>query len=224
MTTESTTTMKQNAAKAALQFIQEGQIVGIGTGSTVNVFINELAKNRNKVAGAIASSTATEQLLKASGIPVVDFNAAGELPLYIDGADAYNSLKELVKGGGGALLREKILATASKEFICIVDASKQPGVLGTFPVAIEVLPMARSYVAREIIKQFGRIGARPQYRQNFVTDNGNIILDVFDWQITTPIEIEQKINQIAGVVENGIFAARAADKILIGYKDSVQII
>lgn len=210
--------MKLSAAKAALEYITEDQIIGVGTGSTVNIFIEQLATVKNKIAGAVASSESTASALKAHGIPVVDFNSVDVLPLYVDGADAYNTLKQLIKGGGGALTREKILAYASKKFVCIVDASKKPSVLGESAVPVEVIPMARSLVARELVK----LGGQPQYRNNFTTDNGNIILDVFGLQITQPIELEHKIKQIIGVVESGIFATRSADVILVGEATAVK--
>jgi ribose 5-phosphate isomerase A len=204
--------MKRNAAKMALKYIQDDQVIGVGTGSTVNFLIEELATIKHKIAGAVSSSVDTTKRLQALQIPVADFNAVDDLPIYIDGADAYNELKQLVKGGGGALTREKILAYSSKQFICIVDASKRPSILGKFPVAIEVIPMARSYVARQLIK----LGGKPEYRHDFTTDNGNIILDVFGWDIMQPIELESKLNQIPGVVCNGIFAVRPADVIIVG--------
>ncbi|HSX20982.1 MAG TPA: ribose-5-phosphate isomerase RpiA [Gammaproteobacteria bacterium] len=210
--------MKLSAAKATLEYISEDQIIGVGTGSTVNIFIEQLATVKNKIAGAVASSESTASALKAHGIPVVDFNSVDVLPLYVDGADAYNTLKQLIKGGGGALTREKILAYASKKFVCIVDASKKPSVLGESAVPVEVIPMARSLVARELVK----LGGQPQYRNNFTTDNGNIILDVFGLQITQPIELEHKIKQIIGVVESGIFATRSADVILVGEATAVK--
>jgi ribose 5-phosphate isomerase A len=209
--------MKINVAKAALQYIPQNQIIGVGTGSTVNYFIEELAAIKNNIAGAVASSIETENRLKKLQIPIVALNDVDELAVYIDGADAFNSLRQLVKGGGGALTREKIIANASSKFICIVDANKKADVLGKFPIAVEVIPMARSFVARQLVK----LGGQPQYRQDFVTDNGNIILDVFGWHITQPIELENKINQIPGVVCNGIFAMRGADKILIGSTEAV---
>lgn len=199
-----------NIAKSALQFIAEDQILGVGTGKTMRIFIEQLATVKHKIAGAIASSEATKQLLLAAQIPVIDFNTIVELPLYIDSADQYNANKQLIKGGGGALTREKILAYASKKFVCLVTPNKKVNVLGEFPVAIEVLPMARSHVARTLVK----LGGQPQYRDNFITDNGNIILDVYGWQIMQPSELEQKIKQIPGVIENGIFAIRNADIIL----------
>lgn len=204
--------MKLNAAKAALDFIEEDQVVGIGTGSTINIFIQELVAIKHKIAGAVSSSIATTKLLQSLSIPVLSFNSISDLPIYIDGADAYNSLKQLVKGSGGALTQEKILASASKKFICIVDASKKASVLGSDMIPVEVIPMARSYVAHALVK----LGGQPEYRNNFITDNGNIILDVYGLQINEPLELEHKIKQIPGVVENGIFAARAADILIIG--------
>jgi len=209
--------MKKNVAKAALKFIPDNTIIGVGTGSTVNYFIEQLASVKHQIKGAVASSVATEARLKAVQIPVLDLNTIDELPVYIDGADAFNSLKQLIKGGGGALTREKILATVSKKFICIVDATKETSILGKTAVPIEVIPMARSYVAREVVK----LGGQPQYRSNFVTDNGNIILDIYGWEIEQPLELEYKLNQITGVICNGIFAARRADTILIGTQDKV---
>lgn len=210
--------MRTYAAQAALQYIQDNQIIGIGTGKTINIFIEQLATIKHKISGAVASSTATQNALKSFGIPLIEFNAIDELPIYVDSADAYNSLRQLIKGAGGALTREKILAYAAKKFICIVDATKKPDLLGKTPVAVEVIPMARSFVARNLVK----LGGQPQYRDNFVTDNGNIILDVHNLQINQPINLEEKINQIPGVVENGIFAARTADVILVGNRDSTQ--
>lgn len=212
--------MKLNAAKAALKYIKEDQIIGIGAGSTVKIFIEQLATIKHKIAGVVSSSVATTQQLTAMQIPIVDFNSVVDLPIYFDGADAYNSLKQLVKGGGGALTREKILAYASKTFICLVDASKKPSILGTFPVAVEVIPIARSQVARALVK----LGGQPEYRENFVTDNGNIILDTYGWQISHPMELEQQINQIPGVVCNGIFAIRGADVIIVGENNDATII
>jgi len=212
--------MKLNAAKAALKYIKEDQIIGIGTGRTVKIFIEQLATIKHKIAGVVSSSVATTQQLTAMQIPIVDFNSVVDLPIYFDGADAYNSLKQLVKGGGGALTREKILAYASKTFICLVDASKKPSILGTFPVAVEVIPIARSQVARALVK----LGGQPEYRENFFTDNGNIILDTYGWQISHPMELEQQINQIPGVVCNGIFAIRGADVIIVGENNDATII
>lgn len=210
-------TMQLNVAKAALEYIKEDQIIGVGTGRTTNVFIEQLAAIKHKIAGTVASSLATAQLLKSFSIPVLDFTAIDELPIYFDGADAYNELKQLVKGGGGALTREKILAYASKQFICMVTANKKASVLGEGPVPVEVIPMARSVVARELV----RLGGRPEYRQDYTTDNGNIILDVYDLHIDQPIELEHKLKQIVGVVESGLFASRSANSILIGTENGV---
>jgi len=201
---------RQNIAKSALQFIEDNQIIGVGTGKTVNAFIAQLATIKHKIAGAVASSEATKKFLLAANIPVVEFNAIVDLPIYIDGADEYNIHRQLIKGGGGALTREKILAYASKKFVCMATPNKKVNVLGEFPVAIEVLPMARSHVARTLVK----LGGQPQYRDNFITDNGNIILDVYGWQIMHPVDLEQRIKQIPGVIESGIFALRTADIIL----------
>lgn len=220
MNQQQITAMKNCAAKAALAYVQPNSILGLGTGSTTNYFIEQLANAKLNLAGVVASSNATAELLKKHQLPLLDLNSVAELPLYIDSADAFNALRQLVKGGGGALTREKILANASQQFICIVDSSKQPTILGTFPVAVEVIPMARSYVARQLVK----LGGQPQYRDKFITDNGNIILDVYNWQITQPIELETKINQISGVVSNGIFAMRGADKIIIGLENSIQVL
>lgn len=212
--------MKRNAAIAALKYIGEGQVVGIGSGSTVNIFIEQLATIKNKIAGTVSSSEASTQLLKANGIPVLDFNSLDELPLYVDGTDAFNNLKQLVKGAGGFFTREKILATAAKKFICITDAGKAEGILGDVPVPVEVIPMARSWVARALVS----LGGQPQYRSDFITDNGNIILDVFGLAITQPQDMERKINQITGVVENGIFAQQPADIILVGEEHEVRVL
>lgn len=207
--------MKTQAAKAALEYFYDDIVLGIGTGSTINCLIELLPQVKHKIKAAVASSIATERLLHALGIDVVDFTTIDTLQLYIDGADSYNNLKQLIKGGGGALTREKILAYASKKFICLVDATKQADVLGKFPVPIEVLPMARSYVAREIVK----LGGHPVLRQNFVTDNGNIIIDVNRLEITQPIALETTLNNIPGVISNGIFAQRTADLIIVGHVD-----
>lgn len=213
--------MKQNAARAALDFIPDNCVLGVGTGSTTNFFIDLLPTIKAKINAAVSSSNDTTARLQALGIRILDLNAVDEVTVYVDGADAYNALKQLTKGGGGALTQEKIIAYASLKFICIVDATKKPSVLGTtFPIPIEVIPSARSHVAREIVK----LGGQPEYRSNFITDNGNIILDVHNWEITTPLELENKLNQITGVVCNGIFAARPADKIIVGNETGVKII
>lgn len=204
-------TLKQSAAHAALDYIEQDMVIGVGSGSTVNYFIDALKTIKNKIEGAVASSNQTAEKLKAVGIPLYDLNTVGELPLYIDGADEINSAKQMIKGGGGALTREKIIACASKKFICMADQSKQVDLLGSFPVAIEVIPMARSFVAREIVK----LGGTPAYRQGFVTDNGNVILDVHNLKILDPIMLEKLLNNIPGVVTNGIFAMRPADILLL---------
>ncbi len=210
--------LKKTAALAALDYVEHGMIVGVGTGSTVNYFIEGLQAVKGKIEAAVASSVATEKRLKALGIPVIDLNSAGDVPIYVDGADEINAAKQMIKGGGGALTREKIIAASAKKFICIADQSKQVDLLGTFPVALEVIPMARSYVARQIVK----LGGDPVYREKFVTDNGNIILDVFNLKILEPIAIEEKLNNIVGIVENGIFAKRPADILLLGTPQGVS--
>lgn len=207
--------LKIKAAIAALQYVEEDMVIGVGTGSTVNCFIDELAKIKHRIDACIASSNETERRLKAAGIPVMALTSTNTLPLYIDGADEVNPRNELIKGGGGALTREKILACAATKFICIVDESKCVSRLGQFPLPIEVIPMARSYVAREIVK----LGGSPEYREGFVTDNGNIILDVYQLDIQVPIELEDRINQITGVVENGIFARRSPDQVIVAKQD-----
>ena len=210
---------KQAAAKAALQYIEDDMILGVGTGSTVNCLIELLPTIR--LAGAVASSQVTEDKLRALGIDIIDLNFAGTLDVYIDGADEVNANLQLIKGGGGALTREKIVAAASNKFICIVDDSKSVEVLGReFPVPIEVLPQARSYVAR----QLAQLGAEPVYREDFVTDYGNVILDTYDLDVSDPIVLEQQLNNIVGVVCNGIFAANQADILLKAGSSGVEII
>lgn len=209
--------LKEKAAKAALAYLDDVKVIGVGTGSTVNYFIKELATIKHRIDWCVASSKATEQYLREIGIPVIDLNVADDLPIYIDGADEVNERGEMIKGGGGALTREKIIATAAKQFICIVDEAKLVQRLGGFPVAIEVIPMARSFVARQLVK----LGGDPQYREAFITDNGNIILDVFNLDLTHLKSMENAINLIPGVIENGLFANRVADKILVANKNSV---
>jgi len=209
--------LKKSAAQAALDYIEYGMVIGVGSGSTVNYFIEALKSVKGKIEGAIASSVATEKKLRALSIPLLDLNSINELPLYVDGTDEINSAKQMIKGGGGALTREKIIAAVAKKFVCIADQTKKVDLLGTFPVAIEVIPMARSYVARQIVK----LGGDPVYRQGFVTDNGNIILDVHNLKILDPIALEQKLNNIIGVVANGIFAMRPADVLLLGTEKGV---
>ena len=211
---------KKDAAHAALAYLEDTRIIGVGTGSTVNYFIDELAKIRHRIDACIASSTATEARLRAAGIPVVDLNVVDEVPVYVDGADEVNALKQMIKGGGGALTREKIIASVALKFICIVDKSKLVPQLGAFPLAIEVIPMARSFVAREIVK----LGGDPAYRQGFVTDNGNIILDAYNLDLSSPNELENAINCITGVVENGLFSHRVADLVLTAGPDGAAIL
>lgn len=204
--------LKKLAAEAALEYIGDGGIIGVGTGSTVNHFIDLLAPVKHRIEAAASSSEASTERMKAQGIPVVDLNAAGELEVYIDGADESNRQLQLIKGGGGALTREKIIAAASKKFVCIADDSKLVDVLGSFPLPVEVIPMARSYVARELVK----LGGTPIWRENFVTDNGNLILDIHHLSIMEPVKLEQQINNIPGVVTVGIFALRPADLLILG--------
>ena len=209
--------LKQQVAKEALRFINDGMILGVGTGSTVNCLIDLLPQVKLK--GAVASSKVTQEKLEALGIEVMDLNFVGELDLYIDGADEVNPNLQLIKGGGGAVTREKIVAAASKQFICLVDETKWVTQLGVeFPVPIEVLPQARSYVARELVK----LGGEPVYREGFVTDYGNLILDTYHLDIQSASEMEQTLNNIVGVVCNGIFAANQADKLLIARESGVE--
>lgn len=209
--------LKQQVAKEALRFINDGMILGVGTGSTVNCLIDLLPQVKLK--GAVASSKVTQEKLEALGIEVMDLNFVGELDLYIDGADEVNPNLQLIKGGGGALTREKIVAAASKQFLCLVDETKWVTQLGAeFPVPIEVLPQARSYVARELVK----LGGEPVYREGFVTDYGNLILDTYHLDIQSASEMEQTLNNIVGVVCNGIFAANQADKLLIAKESGVE--
>ena len=212
--------LKANAAHKALAYIGDNLIIGVGTGSTVNYFIDELAKIRHRIDACVASSNATEARLRAAGIPVIELNVANELIVYIDGADEVNARCEMIKGGGGALTREKIIASVAKQFICIVDEGKFVQHLGAFPVAVEVIPMARSYVARELVK----LGGDPVYRDGFITDNGNIIIDVYNMSLgCLPKTLEDTINTIPGVVENGIFGSRLADKVIVAGKGGVRV-
>jgi len=210
--------LKQAVAKSAIDYVEVGTIVGVGTGSTANFFIDELAKIKGKIDGTVASSVASAERLKGHGIPVYDLNAVDDIAVYVDGADESTRQLHLVKGGGGALTREKIVAAVSKKFICIADESKLVDYLGKFPLPIEVIPMARSYVAREIVK----LGGEPVLRSDFTTDNGNVILDVHNWEIMEPMKLEQQLNNITGVVTNGLFALRGADVLLLGTKDGVK--
>ncbi|MBP6534845.1 MAG: ribose-5-phosphate isomerase RpiA [Arenimonas sp.] len=203
---------KQASAERALEYVQDNSIVGVGTGSTVAYFIQGLGRIKHRIEGAVSSSEQSTRLLKELGIPVFDLNAVGPLELYVDGADECDTHNRLIKGGGAALTREKIIAAASKQFVCIIDPSKLVALLGTFPVPVEVIPMARSHVAREIVK----LGGDPVWRENVVTDNGNWILDVHNWRLTDPVSMESQLNQIVGVVTNGLFAARGADVVITG--------
>jgi ribose 5-phosphate isomerase A len=210
--------LKRAVARAAIEHVPMGGIIGVGTGSTANFFIEALAKIRQRFDGAVASSEATAQKLKAAGIEVVDANSVVQLEVYVDGADEVNRALAMIKGGGGALTREKIVAALSRTFVCIADGSKLVDVLGRFPLPVEVIPMARSYVARELVK----LGGQPEWRQGVVTDNGNTILDVYNLEITNPAELEAAIDQITGVVTNGLFARRGADILLLGTPEGVQ--
>lgn len=208
---------KQAAAKAACKFVQNDAIVGVGTGSTVNYFINALAEIKHKIKGAVSSSEASTKKLKAHGIEVYDLNEVDSLDIYVDGADEITQHKHMIKGGGAALTREKIVSAVAKTFVCIIDDTKQVPVLGAFPLPVEVIPLARSYVAREIVK----LGGDPEYRMGTVTDNGNHIIDVHNLSIIDPIKLETQLNQIVGVVTNGLFAARGANIVLIGGENGV---
>lgn len=209
--------MKQAVARAALEHVVPDSIIGIGTGSTANYFIDALAEIKHRINGTVASSEASAERLKGHGIPVLDLNQVDEISVYIDGADETNRHRHLIKGGGGALTREKIVAAVSRKFVCIVDETKVVDILGAFPLPVEVIPMARSYVARELVK----LGGQPVYRDAFVTDNGNQILDVKGLEIMNPVELEAKINNITGVVTNGLFAMRPADIVLVGSPEGV---
>ncbi|WON74928.1 ribose-5-phosphate isomerase RpiA [Nitrosospira sp. Is2] len=211
---------KRAAAKAAIQYVPAGCIIGVGTGSTANYFIDELASIKRNLDGAVASSEATARRLRDRGIEVLDLNSVDELPVYVDGADEITEHLHMIKGGGGALTREKIVAAVAKKFVCIADESKLVPILGKFPLPIEVIPMARGYVAREIT----RLGGQPMLRQGFTTDNGNVILDIHGLQILDPVEFETTLNQITGVVTNGLFARRGADVLLLSSAAGVRTI
>lgn len=204
---------KRLAGEKAIEFVEDGSIVGVGTGSTVAYFIDALARIRGRIEGAVSSSEQSTARLKQHGIPVIDLNAAGPLPLYVDGADECDPGKCLIKGGGAALTREKIIAQASARFVCIIDPAKRVEVLGRFPLPVEVIPMARSMVAREIVEL---TAGQPVWRENVVTDNGNWVLDVHGLEITDPVAMEQRLNQIPGVVSVGLFARRRADVVIVG--------
>ena len=214
--------LKKAVAQAAADYVKsrldERTVIGVGTGSTANHFIDCLADFRHDITATVASSEETAKRLKALQIPVIDLNSATEVTVYVDGADEANSYLQLIKGGGGALTREKIIAAVAREFVCIADGSKLVDVLGAFPLPVEVIPMARSHVAREIVK----LGGDPVYREGFVTDNGNIILDIHNMSIVDPRTTESQLNQITGVVTNGLFAMRPADKLILGTKDGLK--
>jgi ribose 5-phosphate isomerase A len=212
--------MKLEAAKAAMHYVDNDMVVGVGTGSTVKYFIELLAEIKGKIEGAVASSVATEKLLKEHHIPVLDLNSVNRVPLYVDGADEFNNYLSLIKGGGAALTREKIIATVAEKFVCIVDESKRVNVLGKFPLPVEVIPMARSYVARELVK----LGGDPEYRSGVITDNGNVVLDIYNLDISEPLALEEKINNITGVVCNGIFGHRSADVVLMATASGIETI
>jgi len=211
--------LKRQAAEEAIKYVKGG-VVGVGTGSTVNHFIDLLATIKHQIEGAVSSSEASTERMKGLGITVLDLNASGELDIYVDGADESTQHLHLIKGGGGALTREKIVAAASKRFICIADESKLVDVLGEFPLPVEVIPMARSHVARQLVK----MGGTPVWRENFTTDNGNIILDIHNLKIINPVEMEQQINNIPGVVTVGIFALRPADILILGSENGARVI
>ncbi|WP_159654870.1 ribose-5-phosphate isomerase RpiA [Vibrio atypicus] len=211
--------MKKEAGWAALKYVEKGSIVGVGTGSTVNHFIDALGTIKEEIKGAVSSSEASTEKLIALGIEVFDCNDVAGLDVYVDGADEINATRDMIKGGGAALTREKIVAAISEKFICIVDGTKAVDVLGKFPLPVEVIPMARSYVARELVK----LGGDPTYREGVITDNGNVILDVYGMQITNPKELEDKINAIAGVVTVGLFAHRGADVVITGTPEGAKI-
>ena len=209
--------MKQAVARAAVDYVKGG-IIGVGTGSTANYFVDELARVRGRIDGAVASSEATAARLKANGIKVVDLNSVDEMEIYVDGADEITQHFHMIKGGGGALTREKIVAACARYFICVADQTKLVGVLGKFPLPVEVIPMARGHVARELVK----LGGQPVLREGFTTDNGNVILDVRNLNILDPVALETQINQITGVVTNGLFARRPADILLLGTESGVK--
>jgi len=212
--------LKKQAAWAALDYIYPGTIIGVGTGTTIFYFIEALSTIKNIIYGAVSSSNASTSLLKKQGIQVFDLKNFNSITIYVDSADEINDRMQMIKGGGGALTREKIIATMSKKFICIIDKSKKVEVLGKFPLPIEIIPIALSYILQEIVK----IGGKPEHRKNFITDNGNIIIDVYDLCIKDPLSLEKKINSLPGVVTVGLFAKRSADIVLMGTKKGTQII
>lgn len=216
----SNNTGKQRAATAALKYIEDDTIVGVGTGSTVNFFIDAMVAQKLRIRGAVSSSNASTDRLRGHGIEIFELNSVGDIDVYVDGADECDPHLRLIKGGGAALTREKIVAAAARRFICIVDDSKQVGVLGNFPLPVEVIPMARSYVGRQLLK----LGGQPVWREGVVTDNGNLIIDVHGLRIVDPVSLETQINQIVGVVTVGLFAQRPADVLIVGSSDGVKIL
>lgn len=212
---------KRLAGRKAIDYVEDGMVVGVGTGSTVAHFIDALAEIKDRIEGAVSSSDQSTERLKAHGIDVLDLNAIGPLPLYVDGADECDPHKRLIKGGGAALTREKIIAEASKTFVCIIDPAKQVDILGRFPLPIEVIPMARSLVAREILAS---TGGQPVWRQGVTTDNGNWVLDIHNLMITDPVAMERELNQIPGVVSVGLFARRPADVVIVGEGDGARVV
>jgi ribose 5-phosphate isomerase A len=209
---------KMQVAEAAVKFVRSDSVLGVGTGSTVNCFIEALAASGKRIEAAVSSSEASTTLLESHGIEVIDLNLAGTLDLYIDGADEFDSHRRLIKGGGGALTRENIVTAARRSFVCIVDESKKVGVLGRFPLPVEVIPMARSFVARQLVS----MGGQPELRQGFVTDNGNVILDVHNMDLVDPVKMEKNLNNLPGVVTNGLWALRPADVVLMATGSGVK--
>jgi ribose 5-phosphate isomerase A len=212
--------LKQSVAREAMKYVVYDEVIGVGSGSTVNFFIDELGRVKNRIAGAVASSERTAERLNKNGIRLLDLNSVNELPVYVDGADEITEHLAMIKGGGGALTREKIVAAAARKFVCIADESKLVPLLGRFPLPVEVIPMARGYVARQMVK----LGGQPKLREGFTTDNGNIVLDVWGLSILNPAELETTVNNITGVVTNGLFARRGADLLLLGTKSGVRTV
>ena len=210
--------LKQAVAREAVKYVVDDSVIGVGSGSTANFFIDELGRVKNRIAGAVASSEKTAERLKEHGIRLFDLNGVNELPVYIDGADEITEHLAMIKGGGGALTREKVVAAVAKRFICIADESKLVPVLGKFPLPVEVIPMARAYVGRQMV----RLGGQPKLREGFTTDNGNMVLDVWGLSILDPVELEKTINNVTGVVTSGLFARRGADVLLLGTKSGVK--